>query len=68
MVESLFAVCYTNSYEELENKVQYLMAEGYSVGQMLLQLHDLVVTLDSITDAQKSVIAERMGVSLYVCT
>ena len=66
LVQSLFAVCYTNSYDELENKVQYLLAEGYSVGQMLLQLHDLVVAVDTITDAQKSVIAERMGVSVYV--
>lgn len=62
-MESLFSVCYTNSYDQLEVKVRELLAEGYSVCQMLLQLHDVVVNMDAITDAQKSVIAERMGVS-----
>lgn len=61
-MESLFSVCYTNSYDQLEVKVRELVAEGYSVCQMLLQLHDILVTMETITDAQKSVIAERMGV------
>lgn len=63
LVESLFSVCYTNSYDELEVKVRELLVEGYSVSQMLLQLHDMLVTMETITDAKKSVIAERMGVS-----
>lgn len=61
-MEALFSVCYSNSYDQLEVKVRELLAEGYSVGQLLLQLHDMLVTLETISDAQKSAIAERMGV------
>lgn len=56
-------MCYSNSYEQLEAKVQELLVEGYSVSQTLLQLHDKLITMNTITDQQKSVIAERMGVS-----
>ncbi len=63
VVESLFSICYSNSYDQLEVKVRELLLEGYSVTQMLLQLHNMLVTMETISDAQKSRIAERMGVS-----
>lgn len=63
LVEDLFSVCRSNSYDQLEAKVRELLCEGYAVAQMLLQFHDMLVTMDTITDTQKSVIAERMGVS-----
>lgn len=63
VVNSLLSVCNTNSYDQLEVKVREMLLEGYSVTQMLLQLHDRVVTMETITDTQKSIIAERMGVS-----
>lgn len=62
-MESLFSVCYTDSYDQLEVKVRELLAEGYSVSQMILQLHEIIVNMETISDAQKSVIAECMGVS-----
>jgi replication factor C subunit 2/4 len=64
LVEALFSVCYSGSYDKLDAKVQELLCDGYSVTQLLLQFHDMLVTMDTITDSQKSVIAERMGVSL----
>ena len=64
LVETLFSACSLNSYDQLEVKVHELLVEGYSVSQILLQLHDMLVTMETITDSQKSVIAERMGVSL----
>lgn len=63
LVESLLSVCHSNSYDQLEAKVQELLSEGYCVTQLLLQFHDMLVTMDTITDSKKSVIAERMGVS-----
>ena len=63
LVESLFTVCRSNSYDQLEVKVQEILSYGYSVTQLLLQFHDILVSMDTITDTQKSVIAERMGVS-----
>ena len=39
------------------------MAEGYSASQTLSQLHDRLVTMETLSDKQKSVIAEKMGVS-----
>ncbi len=62
-IETLFTACHSSSYDQLEAKVRELLVEGYSVSQMLLQLHDMLVPMTTITDAQKSVIAERMGVS-----
>ena len=62
-MESLFAVCYSNSYDQLEVRVRELLLDGYSVMQVLSQFHDLLIATETITDAQKSVIAERMGVS-----
>ena len=63
VIEALLNVCYLNSYEQLEVKVHDLLIEGYAVSQVLSQLHDMFIFMDSITDSQKSVIAERMGVS-----
>lgn len=65
-MESLFSVCHSNSYDQLDGKVQELLSEGYCVTQLLLQFHDMLVTMDTITDSKKSIIAERMGVSAIV--
>ena len=61
-VEGLLSTCWSDSYIQLENKVQDLLLEGYSISQMLSQLHDVIVVMDTITDVQKSVITEQMGV------
>ena len=63
-MDSLIKVCYSDSYEGLESHVRELIAEGYCASQTLSQLHDKVVAMDSLTDKQKSIIAERMGVRL----
>jgi len=39
------------------------MADGHSAGQIILQLHACIVTSDSLDDAQKSAICERLAVS-----
>ena len=65
-VESLMKVCYSDSYEDLQSHIKELIAEGYCASQMLSQLHDKVVAMESLADKQKSIIAERMGVRLLV--
>lgn len=42
--------------------VQDFIAEGYSAAQLVSQIHDRIVNMDSIRDKEKSVIAERLGV------
>ena len=39
------------------------MAEGYSAAQLINQLHDDLVAMETITDKQKSAIMERVAVS-----
>ena len=65
VIKGLFSACQSNSYEQLEGKVQDFLLDGYSVTQMLSQLFDMIVVMDTVTDKQKSVIAERMGVSTW---
>jgi len=38
------------------------MADGHSAGQIILQLHDCIVTSDSLNDRQKSSVCERLAV------
>jgi len=42
--------------------LQDLMAEGHSAGQIVLQLHDVIVPSRDLSDAQKSAICERLAV------
>ena len=39
------------------------MADGHSAGQIILQLHDCIVSSDTLNDRQKSSICERLAVS-----
>lgn len=43
--------------------VNNIMAEGFSITQLLSQLHDAIVNSDDLSDRQKSVICEKMAVS-----
>eukprot|EP00731_Ephydatia_muelleri_P030306 Em0021g829a len=67
IIEGLIKACYSDCYDQLQTcvKVQELamslMAEGYSCAQTINQLHDRLVTDESLTDQCKSVISERMG-------
>jgi replication factor C subunit 2/4 len=60
-MEDLMRVCQSNSYDQLEAAVKNITAEGYSAVQILNQVHDVIVTHTVLTDVQKSVICERLG-------
>ena len=66
-MQSIIEACHSTSYGSVDTKVQQLLIEGYSVSQMLSQLHEVLICMTTITDDQKSVIAERMGVSKPTC-
>lgn len=46
--------------------VQEVIAEGYSGSQTLSQLHCRLVSMESLTDKQKSIVAEKMGVRSHM--
>jgi len=62
-INGLLDVCQLNSYERLQENVDNLMCEGFSVSQMMHQLHDKLVTNPVLTDEQKAEIAERVAVA-----
>ncbi len=39
------------------------MAEGHSAGQIILQLHDIIIPSEKFTDTQKAAVCERLAVS-----
>lgn len=47
----------------LPDVLQSIMAEGHAAGQIILQLHDVIVPSDAYNDQQKSAICERLAVS-----
>uniref|UniRef100_A0A2C9KDZ4 Replication factor C subunit 4 n=1 Tax=Biomphalaria glabrata TaxID=6526 RepID=A0A2C9KDZ4_BIOGL len=60
-LDKLINKCRSDSYEELDVAVQDIIHEGYAASQVLNQLHDKIITLDSLSDKQKSVVCEKMG-------
>lgn len=62
VVNSLLEVSHSNSYDKLDSAVKDIILDGYPGTQIISQIHDRVVEMDSITDKQKSVITERIGV------
>jgi len=62
-IEGLLDVCQLNSYVRVQEKVDELMCEGFSVSQMMNQLHDKLITNPVLTDQQKAEIGERIAVA-----
>lgn len=53
-----------NYFHFLLSLTQNLINEGYAVAQLVNQLHDTVVESEDYSDKQKSVIVEKLAVSL----
>lgn len=58
-------VCKKRDYLKLENFVENLMFEAYSISQFFDQLNDYIVADDSITNEQKSIILDKLGESSF---
>lgn len=57
-------ICKSGNYSELEEFVQDLNFEAYSIGQMMEQFNEFILKSKELSDKQKSVICEKLGVSI----
>lgn len=62
MLDEIWKVCHSSSYEKLDKAVKKLSREGFAASQLLSQFHDRLVPMEELTDKQKSVICEKMAV------
>uniref|UniRef100_A0A1A9X2B5 Replication factor C subunit 2 n=1 Tax=Glossina brevipalpis TaxID=37001 RepID=A0A1A9X2B5_9MUSC len=64
-MEDYLEVCRSGDYTKLEEFVEQLGYEAYSVGQMLEQFNEYVLRSPFLTDMQKARICDKLGESSY---
>jgi len=63
-LDNLLDVCQQNSFDRLQTQVDEFMCEGFSISQLINQLHERLIMEDGgLTDNQKSALAERFAVA-----
>ncbi|ESN96308.1 hypothetical protein HELRODRAFT_185082 [Helobdella robusta] len=62
VISEFMAACASGSHDVIQQHVKDFILDGKSVLQLLFQLHDNVVSNDSLSDQQKSIICEKMGI------
>lgn len=62
-IQELVQTCKSNGFEHSHAKIRDLIAEGWPAQQLLLQIQDMVLVDDSITDVQKGKIFELLAVA-----
>ncbi|XP_067139702.1 replication factor C subunit 4 isoform X1 [Centruroides vittatus] len=63
LLDGLYDACLTDSYEKLESYVMDIIYEGYSVIQLISQLHDYILFRKDLNGNQKSEIIEKLAIS-----
>lgn len=58
-------VCRAGNYSKLEEFVRQIGYEAYSIGQMLEQFNEHVLRCPSLTNKQKALICDKLGVRFY---
>lgn len=68
-LKEFFDVCGSGDFSNLENFVQKLSFEAYSIGQMLDQFNEYILFSKDVTSKQKAIICDKLGVSIlfYFC-
>ncbi|KAF5193504.1 Replication factor c subunit, partial [Thalictrum thalictroides] len=61
IVQALFAACKSGDFNLANKEVNNLIAEGYPISQMFLQLMEVIVEANDITDKQKARICSKLG-------
>lgn len=61
VMDHLLTACQSDSYNQLDTVVREMVAEGYSANQLLSQLHDRILIVDTLTDRQKSAVALKLA-------
>ncbi|XP_053675398.1 replication factor C subunit 4 [Anopheles nili] len=64
-LKKFVSVCKSLNYGKLEEYVQNLSYDAYSVGQLFEQLTEYIVYNDNLTEKQKAVICEKLGECSY---
>ncbi|XP_069689576.1 replication factor C subunit 4 [Periplaneta americana] len=64
-VNGMVEVCHLCDYEKLTEFVDKLMQEGYCVAQLIEQLHEVIVFDPKLTDKQKAVICDKLGICSF---
>uniref|UniRef100_A0A1A9UIK0 Replication factor C subunit 2 n=1 Tax=Glossina austeni TaxID=7395 RepID=A0A1A9UIK0_GLOAU len=64
-IEDYLEVCRSGDYMKLEEFVNELGYEAYSIGQMLEQFNEYVLRSPFLTDMQKARICDKLGESSY---
>ncbi|NXQ22814.1 RFC4 factor, partial [Peucedramus taeniatus] len=60
-IDELLLGCQSGSFEKLETLAKNLINEGFSVAQLVNQLHDTIVESEDYSDKQKSAIVEKFA-------
>ncbi|KAF5177285.1 replication factor C subunit [Thalictrum thalictroides] len=61
VVQALFAACKSGDFDLANKEVNNVIAEGYPASQMFLQLMEVIVEANDITDDQKARICSKLG-------
>ncbi|XP_011003421.1 PREDICTED: replication factor C subunit 2 [Populus euphratica] len=61
VTEAIYAACKSGDFDLANKEVNYVIAEGYPVSQMLAQLFEVVVGVDDISDEQKARICKSLA-------
>lgn len=61
-LQEFLDVCKSGNYSKLEEFVQNLTYEAYSIGQMLEQFNEFVLSSAELNNQQKSIICDKLGV------
>ncbi|CAF1501325.1 unnamed protein product [Adineta steineri] len=62
VIESLYQVCHSSSYEKLATTVKNVLLEGYAAHQLLLQLHEYILSQMALGNEQKAIIFEKAAI------
>lgn len=63
IVDKVISTCSSDSYEELDKVIKNVILEGFAASQILSQMFDRLVSMESLSDKQKAVIFEKMAVT-----
>ncbi|XP_046650719.1 replication factor C subunit 4-like [Daphnia pulicaria] len=61
-IEGLLEKCTSGSYDAMQSFINNFSAEGFSVSQLLNQLHERIVFSTELSSKQKNVICEKLAI------
>ncbi|KAF7997296.1 hypothetical protein HCN44_005573 [Aphidius gifuensis] len=64
-INKLLEVCEGKDYNNVTNFIDDFLLEGYGTGQVIEQLSERIIFSDDLTDKQKAIIGEKLGVCSF---